>query len=63
MKTQEELSALKEEYEAISRKLRDLTEEELIRVTGGAGFGGETGPEYGPNKTSPQIWTTSSLNH
>ena len=35
MKTKEELNALKEEVEALSRKLRDLSEEELKQVSGG----------------------------
>ena len=35
MKTPEELNALKEEVEAVSRKLHELTEEELAQVTGG----------------------------
>ena len=35
MKTKEELNALKEEVEALNRKLRELTEEELAQVTGG----------------------------
>lgn len=35
MKTREELSALKEEAEALSRKLRELTDEELAQVVGG----------------------------
>ena len=35
MKTKEELSALKEEVEALNRKLRELTDEELEQVTGG----------------------------
>ena len=35
MKTQEELNALKEEVEAVSRKLHELTEEELAQVSGG----------------------------
>ena len=34
-KTQEELNALKEEVEAVSRKLHELTDEELEQVTGG----------------------------
>ena len=34
-KTQEELKALKEEYEALSNKLKELTDEELNEVTGG----------------------------
>ena len=36
-KTQEELNALKEEVEAVSRKLHELTEDELKQVTGGTG--------------------------
>ena len=35
MKTKEELNALKEEVETLSRKLHELTEEELEQVTGG----------------------------
>ena len=35
MKTQEELNALKEEVETVSKKLHELTEEELEQVTGG----------------------------
>ncbi len=35
MKTQEELNALKEEIEALEKKLAELSEEELMRVTGG----------------------------
>ena len=34
-KTQKELNALKEELEALSRKLHELTEDELELVTGG----------------------------
>ena len=36
MKTKEELNALKEEFETVSRKLSGLTEEELEQVSGGA---------------------------
>ena len=36
MKTKEELNALKEEVETVSRKLHELTEEELAQVTDGA---------------------------
>ena len=36
MKTKEELNALKEEVETLNKKLRELTEEELSQVTGGA---------------------------
>ena len=35
MKTKEELNALKEEVETVSKKLHELTEEELEQVTGG----------------------------
>ena len=35
MKTQEELNALREEVEALNKKLAELTEEELKQVTGG----------------------------
>ncbi len=35
MKTQEELNALKEEVEALKKKLAELSEEELEQVAGG----------------------------
>ena len=35
MKTKEELNALKEEVETVSKKLRELTKEELAQVSGG----------------------------
>ena len=35
MKTKEELNALKEEVENLSKKLAELTEEELAQVSGG----------------------------
>ena len=35
MKTQEELNVLKEEVENLNRKLAELSEEELMLVTGG----------------------------
>ena len=35
MKTKEELNALKEEVEALNKKLAELTEDELKEVTGG----------------------------
>ena len=35
MKTKEELNALKEEVEALNKKLHELTEEELAEVNGG----------------------------
>ena len=35
MKTKEELNALKEEVETVSKKLHELTEDELEQVSGG----------------------------
>ena len=35
MKTKEELNTLKEEVETVSKKLAELTEEELAQVSGG----------------------------
>ena len=35
MKTKEELNELKEEVEAVNKKLAELTEDELAQVTGG----------------------------
>ena len=40
MKTKEELTALKEEVEALNKKLHELTEEELAQVTGGVTYEG-----------------------
>ena len=37
MKTSEELNVLKEEVEALNRKLAELTEEELKQICGGNG--------------------------
>ena len=42
MKTKEELNALKEEVETLSKKLHELTEEELAQVSGG----GVTVPDW-----------------
>ena len=39
MKTKEELNALKNEVEALNKKLAELTDEELAQVTGGAKTG------------------------
>ena len=36
MKTQEELKELKQEYESLTAKLKELTEDELDVVTGGS---------------------------
>lgn len=37
MKTTEELNAIKEELKALTTKLNELSEEELLQVTGGTG--------------------------
>ena len=39
MKTKEKLNALKEEVEAMDKKLRELTDDELEQVIGGCGAG------------------------
>ena len=39
MKTKEELNALKEEVEALNKKLHELTEEEQKQVSGGVSNG------------------------
>ena len=44
MKTKEELNALKEEVEALNKKLADLSEEELAQVAGGAAPPGLVSP-------------------
>ena len=36
MKTTEELKQLKDEVEALSKKLSELSEEEIIQITGGS---------------------------
>lgn len=36
MKSKEELNELKEEFEALNKKLAELTGEELAQVTGGS---------------------------
>lgn len=38
MKTKEELNAIKEEVEAINKKLKELTEDELKEVIGGSDY-------------------------
>ena len=42
MKTKEELNALKEEVETLNRKLAELSEDELMQITGGCGNGIDT---------------------
>ena len=52
MKTKEELNALKEEVETVSRKLHELTDEELAQVTGGEKQGYERGRCHTHNSSS-----------
>ena len=51
MKTKEELNALKEEVEAVNKKLLELTEEELAQVSGGGELPG--GPTFDINGNTP----------
>ena len=44
MKTKEELKALKEEFEAMNKKLSELTKEELAQVSGGETLDRRKGP-------------------
>lgn len=46
MKTKEELNALKEEVEAVGKKLKDLSEDELKEVTGGMKIVVDDMPEF-----------------
>ena len=56
MKTAEELKALKEEVEALNKKLAELSEEELKQVSGGTANRGEILPcKYCPEWTF-QTW-------
>ena len=52
MKTKEELNALKEEVEALNKKLAELTEEELEKVAGGDSGGMNIGKEPPANGLS-----------
>ena len=45
MKTKEELSALKAEVEKLSKKLAELSEDELKQVVGGWNWGDNWGDE------------------
>lgn len=40
-KTKEELEQLKAEYEALNNKLKELSAEELMQITGGMRTGGD----------------------
>lgn len=68
MKTKEELNALKAEYESLVSKMKELDENELKEVTGGApdayDFRGAYHPEqlYNPCKQSSEDDTTNVNN-
>lgn len=59
MKTKEELAALKEEVEALHKKLAELTEEELDQVTGGAAGASGISDEMTPFKIGDRFLTLS----
>ena len=54
MKTKEELNALKEEVEALNKKLAELTDEELAQVSGGEGVPPVSGPPVYMPPASPE---------
>ena len=55
MKTKEELNALKEEVETVSKKLHELTEEELAQVSGGLDPVIHFVPDLRPTKRSSPL--------
>ena len=65
MKTKEELNALKEEVETVSRKLHELTPEELEKVNGGffmAGFIGSQQMDYLKDASATAIYGAKGAN-
>ena len=52
MKTKEELNALKEEVDALNKKLAELTVEELAQIAGGMDIGGAPPIESGHSSLS-----------
>ena len=55
MKTKEELKELREEYDALTKKMKELTEEELEELTGGAAFDDIFKKEEGPGEGRYEI--------
>ena len=58
MKTKEELNVLKEEVEALNKKLAELTDEELEQINGGEEFRFDQwfyvpGPDYEAQDPTP----------
>ena len=63
-KTQEELNALKEEVETVSKKLHELTDEELAQVSGGAKIAQVQSNEFvytPPTVPGPDLTTQKSF--
>ena len=58
MKSKEELNALKEEVEALNKKLAELTEEELTQVTGGDSVHPSPRPSLNPPSSPSSINNT-----
>ena len=54
-KTQEELNELKNEYETLNNKLKELTDDELTQVTGGLKREGSTYTAVGGCEVTNQI--------
>ena len=60
MKTREELNALKAKVETVSKKLQELTAEELGQVAGGdQSYRGETDIEASTDKRTVFTWEIS----
>ena len=61
MKTKEELNALKEEVEALNKKLLELNEEELAEVAGGTENNGSKTAGRGKNgQPTLVLWDEAS---
>ena len=57
MKTKEELNALKEEVETVSKKLHELTDEELAQVSGGSTSGIAKISQASPKESGSAVTT------
>ena len=55
MKTPEELNALKEEVEAVNKKLAELTDEELALISGGLVPIVDIKHDFGPSVFEPPV--------
>ena len=61
MKTKEELNALKEEVETLNKKLAELTEEELVQVSGGLVPAMLREHAIGPTVVEPPVRTNTII--